>query len=47
MEIAVTTMAMLRIRPKAIIVIDKEVEGIGAHSRTNAHLNCNHSSSIT
>ena len=42
MEVAivVTIMDMHRIRPKVIIVIDKGVEGIGAHNRINDHLNC-------
>ena len=44
MAIVVTTTVMLRTRPKAIIVIDKEVDGIGAHSKTNDPLNCNSNS---
>ena len=42
--IAVTTMDMLRTKLKPVIVIDKEGEGIGAHNRINAPLNCNSNS---
>ena len=42
--IAVTTMAMLRTKLKPVIVIDKEVEGIGAHNRINVPLSYNSNS---